>query len=51
MVFSFVIGDSQFAVVKTNGALTVDAATLDGHESDKDMDGAEEEFSGLSALL
>ena len=46
VVFSFVIGDSLFSVVETNGALTVDVATLDGHESDKDMDGAEEEFGG-----
>ena len=35
-------------MVKTNGALTADVATLDGHESDKDMDGAEDEFSGAS---
>ena len=48
VVFSFVIGDSLFAVVKTNGALTVDVATLDGHEPGRGMDSAEEEFSGAS---
>ncbi len=48
VVFSFVIGDSLFSVVETNGALTVDVTTLDGHESDKDMDGAEEEFGRSS---
>ena len=41
-VFSFVIGDSIFAVVKTNGVFAVDAGTLDGHEFGEGMDGAEE---------
>ena len=40
VVFSFVVWDSLFAVVKTNGALTVDVATLDGHESGEGIDGS-----------
>ena len=48
MVFSFVIGDSLFSVVETNGALTVDVTTLDGHESGQGLDGAEEEFGVAS---
>ena len=59
VVFSFVIGDSLFAVVKTNGALTVDVATLDGHEvgtdigdlKDEGLVGASEFFAGFACMF